>query len=720
YKSTNFLVKIQMTYAGSQIDDIIINNQWQPLLSTPVNLATNQPKFSTFTWQPQNPESTWTYHLNIYQPNVGNIFDDTTITGTSFTVTNPLPFGATLQWKVRAKSDDGRWTPFSPINTMGVVAGPPAQTTLKLPVDNSANEPRSMVISWNRTARAAEYTVQVSTQSNFGTFVVNQANYLDSSFALSGLTYNTTYYWRVKGLNSEGDSGFSAVRQFTTRLARVDSLRSTAIASSQINLKWNAVTGALGYKLYRSATDSAATLVKRDSIGAVTAYADTGLVGGQQYFYRIAAVKAGNNLGDTSYAFTTSTIPAMPTNLVTTEIGDTSITLKWKSGGGTFSKYRLYRKTGAGAYSIAKDSIAKNDTLYQDKTVLPNTSYTYRLVTSGATGVISDTITEIQKTTLKAIPRIVSLQPLNAGIKTGTVKFLYTLQMLATDSVTLNGYFSTNSGTDYLQTGALSGKRTGITGSLSDTLIWNSSADLNGQELATVKFKVIPVGVAGGSRDTVPYSIATANMGIDNKMPVFTGVNAVVPDSNRVTVRWSAATDKSNPVQYRVFKSFTSNGFNYNAPDTTVSDTSAVIKGLLNFKEYYFAVRAVDGVGNVDTNSVVKSGIPAIKPSAVITSPFAGALTKQFKIGYSVSVAATDTVRLTYLYSVNGGTSYDTIKNYSGGKSEYVTSSSDTITWNSLAAYTGETSSARLKIVPTGRGGAGKEFTASLTLDNKS
>jgi len=88
-------------------------------------------------------------------------------------------------------------------------------------------------------------------------------------------------------------------------------LSATAVSSSQINLSWNAVSGATGYDIYRS-TSAGGTFTRLGSEptisgGSTTSYSDTGLSAGTTYYYKVSALNAsGESAASSAVSATTS------------------------------------------------------------------------------------------------------------------------------------------------------------------------------------------------------------------------------------------------------------------------------------------------------------------------------------------------------------------------------------------------------------------------------
>ena len=92
----------------------------------------------------------------------------------------------------------------------------PVAPVLLTPANNNTAISTSPTLSWNAASGAASYTLQVSINSSFSSFVYNQSGLTGTSQAVSGLDTATIYYWRVNAANGSGTSGWSSVWQFKT------------------------------------------------------------------------------------------------------------------------------------------------------------------------------------------------------------------------------------------------------------------------------------------------------------------------------------------------------------------------------------------------------------------------------------------------------------------------------------------------------------------------
>lgn len=85
------------------------------------------------------------------------------------------------------------------------------------PADNSTNIGLRPTFTWNTFTGATSYELQVSDVSSFSNIIINQTGITGTSFTpSSNLSNNTRYYWRVKAITSQGQTGWSSVFSFTT------------------------------------------------------------------------------------------------------------------------------------------------------------------------------------------------------------------------------------------------------------------------------------------------------------------------------------------------------------------------------------------------------------------------------------------------------------------------------------------------------------------------
>ena len=136
--------------------------------------------------------------------------------------TIPVPTGTTILGLWLA--DANRWTLIGEdgmiltTSTGGTGIIPPQPPTLVYPPDDEFVTSTHPSLHWTSDGRAASYSLQVSRSRFFQSFAANVSGYVDTSFAVSGLDEDETYFWRVSLLDNIGRSGWSRMRSFTTTM----------------------------------------------------------------------------------------------------------------------------------------------------------------------------------------------------------------------------------------------------------------------------------------------------------------------------------------------------------------------------------------------------------------------------------------------------------------------------------------------------------------------
>ncbi|MBI5360467.1 MAG: DUF2341 domain-containing protein [Planctomycetes bacterium] len=107
--------------------------------------------------------------------------------------------------------------------TTGYINPPqaPSVPTAYFPADGAGNMSTDVVLIWYPSAGSTpmEYAVQVSTSADMSVSYYSAANITDAFAGISGLPYNTVFYWQVKASNGAGESAWSSVFDFTTQVS---------------------------------------------------------------------------------------------------------------------------------------------------------------------------------------------------------------------------------------------------------------------------------------------------------------------------------------------------------------------------------------------------------------------------------------------------------------------------------------------------------------------
>lgn len=178
--------------------------------------------------------------------------------------------------------------------------------------------PLETEISWLPLESSSSYTLQISTNYDFSSPIVNQTNIQTNSYAFSGLTANTQYYWRVKS-NEIGE--WSGIWRFTTltnlpEIVQIISPKngSLEVATSPL-VEWNSSFQADGYHLQLSVISDFSSLIFENINITDTTLQLINLDQKTKYYLRVRGVN-GEGQGEWSfinYFVTYTDLPAIPT-----------------------------------------------------------------------------------------------------------------------------------------------------------------------------------------------------------------------------------------------------------------------------------------------------------------------------------------------------------------------------------------------------------------------
>lgn len=198
----------------------------------------------TIGFDPTNPiyptgSSQIRYEVEIdNDSNFGSINIDTgeVVSGaSSYTVNQSgLSFGTSYYWRIRVMDNFSSWTDWASgldtiFTTNGICNSPPTATSLSVVKGNYCTIP-SHYFSWTYSDpdgdTESRYDFQVDNNSDFSSTEVNitvnnpgsnnQTVIVAVSPGSNQITYNTTYYWRVKVYDGTTDSGWVDGISFTT------------------------------------------------------------------------------------------------------------------------------------------------------------------------------------------------------------------------------------------------------------------------------------------------------------------------------------------------------------------------------------------------------------------------------------------------------------------------------------------------------------------------
>ena len=309
----------------------------------------------------------------------GEYIKYSTVTGTSYTNTSYIEDGNTYYYKVRALDANGTAGAWSSIVSVTYRAA--STGTLSAPAVTGGNDSRGRpTLKWNAVSGAAKYEIyrSYSRDGSYSKYSTQTSTaYTNSSYLTSG----TTYYYKVRALDANGNAGpYSAAVSVTCRLKlTAPSVTGGKDSQGRPTLKWNAVSGAAKYEVYRS-TSRSGTYTKY-STQTSTSYTNSSyLTSGTTYYYKVRALGSDGSYGPYSsvvsvtYRATSSAVPAEVTMGKATAQGS-YITVTWDKAANAAS-YRVYRRVNNSSdWNVVASSVS--GTSYTDWNVEPGVRYTY-------------------------------------------------------------------------------------------------------------------------------------------------------------------------------------------------------------------------------------------------------------------------------------------------------------------------------------------------------
>lgn len=146
-------------------------------------------------------------------------------------------------------------------------------------------------------------------------------------------------------------------------------------ASAQVNLSWNASTGATGYYVKRATTTGGP--YTQISAQASTTYADNSVTNGTKYFYVVSSYNSYGQSANSAEVSATPTAPATPPTVpsgLTATAGNAQVSLGWNASAGATSYHVKRSTTSGGPYTQVAAPAANSDT---DSGLTNGTTYFY-------------------------------------------------------------------------------------------------------------------------------------------------------------------------------------------------------------------------------------------------------------------------------------------------------------------------------------------------------
>ena len=516
----------------------------------------------------------------------GDYIKYSTVTGTSYTNTSYIENGNTYYYKVRALKSDGTAGAWSSIVSVTY------KQTLSAPAVTGGNDAQGRpTLTWKAVSGAAKYEVYRA-RSKDGTYTKYSTTtgtaYTNSSYLTSG----ATYYYKVRALGAKGNAGpYSAVVSVTCRLKlTAPTVTGGTDAQGRPTLKWNAVSGAAKYEVYRARSLNG-DYVKYSTVTG-TSYTNTSyLANGTTYYYKVRALGSDGSYGPYSTPVSVTYKAPFGAPLVTgSKDSQGRPALKWDKVTDA-AKYEVYRaRSKDGTYSLMSTQSA---TGYTNTSYLANgTTYYYKvraLKANGTASAYSSVVTITYGTVpTPAAPAMRSAKADSAGI---TVSW-----DTAANAVTYNVYRTVDAGSSWTQ--------------VASSVKGSSYKDTTVKKDVKYGYKVRGVAADGKTLGPMSPTGVTAKVTAASTTPDYVKLTSARRVTGGIQLTWESAADAKTYNVYR--KVDGASGWTLLASSvsgTTYKDTSGK-----SGTTYAYTVRGVAADGKTLSRTYNTDGLRATMP----------------------------------------------------------------------------------------------------------
>jgi lysophospholipase L1-like esterase len=231
---------------------------------------------------------------------------------------------------------------------------PSAPGNLRVTGTNTSSQ---ISLAWNDVIGETGFRVERAPGGTTNWTAVGVAPRDNWVFTDTGLSASTTYKYRVIATSRNGDSAPSNVVTSTTAAlpppVTPAGVSAVAVSASAIDVGWQDVAAESGYRVQRSANGTTGWVQVGTTGAGETAFSDTGLAAGTEYFYRVLAFNSGGDsapstvVNATTLAVADTQPPTAPTKLKAT-VAKGKVNLSWTGStdiGSGVAGYRVYRSS---------------------------------------------------------------------------------------------------------------------------------------------------------------------------------------------------------------------------------------------------------------------------------------------------------------------------------------------------------------------------------------
>jgi len=446
------------------------------------------------------------------------------------------------------------------------------------------------------------------------------------TYADEGLKALTVYAYRILSFDAKGnDSQLTNPQQTSTLGLRTPGNVVATGEVGRIELNWNGVdnTDLLGYNIYRSTrSDEGYELLPSvegtDFTTGQTTHVDSGLVGGERFFYRVQAIGRGNLVSEMSvFVGATAVIdevaPSSPSDIsaVPGEVDFGRVVVSWNapirdadnSQLTGIAVYTIYRSVDTNTSFVVAGNVDAGQRQFIDTGLEESTTYFYALTASDAVGNEGPRSAGIQVRT-KGVDKTAPQSPQNISaipdeVDFGRVVVRWNAPVTDADGSELTGLVS------FVLFRSKGGNSSFVPIDTLDVSV-REYADLDLEPLTSYSYTMSALDEAGNESSRAS-AIQVRTEGPDQVAPVSPqNLSALADEADfgRVTVSWGASTldvgggQLTGLSNYTVFRSKGSTNSFQPVASLDANTRQFVDTGLEELTTYFYTVTAVDEAGN--------------------------------------------------------------------------------------------------------------------------
>lgn len=372
--STNYLGtkeqwnQISIGYDNEPLLKNVIYNYSLPKTSSPKVKAVNTITGMKVTWNTVEGATKYVVYKRLGTSSVWDIV--ATTTGLSYVDNNTPLAGSYYIYSVKSYNSVGTPSDYIKANCASV-------QRVVAPYTNAKNALNGINVTWGKVAGANKYVVlrRIGTESTWK--IIGEST--GTSFLDKNVKAGIYYIYSIRAVNNTGYSAYDINKRVTIMRILTPVVTATN-ATNGVQLKWNAVTGAKKYNVYRRPGGSSTFTYVGTTTG--TSFVDKSVkYNGTYYIY---SIRAYNGASYSAYIYgNTDTI--QPITAPTTKAVNKSngVQVSWNGVTGA-TKYNVYRRLG-GTSSWVYVGTTTGKTLL-DKGAVKGKTYSYSIRAINGTG----------------------------------------------------------------------------------------------------------------------------------------------------------------------------------------------------------------------------------------------------------------------------------------------------------------------------------------------